>query len=263
MADSETPFGRPSTGGLGTRIVVGLVLAALALAAIYFGGTSFAFLVAAAVLLTFREWAAMHGLARRTYIAGMAVIAAVILLTVLGKPFEALLLLCAGILLLSLVARDPFVGAGIAYAGLPAIALIWLRSDQYGFSLVLWTMALVWATDTCAYFAGRAIGGPKIWPAVSPSKTWAGLIGGMIGAAAVSVAIARWAHWAQPPLVMALLGAALAVVAQAGDFLESWLKRRAGIKDSGNLLPGHGGVMDRIDGLVPVAIVVALWVTMR
>jgi phosphatidate cytidylyltransferase len=124
-------------------------------------------------------------------------------------------------------------------------------------------MGLVWATDIFAYFAGRSIGGPKIWPAVSPNKTWAGLLGGMAAAALFSVVFAGVGNWSQSAITMALVGALLAVVAQAGDFLESWLKRRAGVKDSGTLLRGHGGVMDRVDGLVPVCVVVALWVGLQ
>ncbi|MGL6043523.1 MAG: phosphatidate cytidylyltransferase, partial [Sandaracinobacteroides sp.] len=148
-------------------------------------------------------------------------------------------------------------------AGLPAVALIWLRNQPDGFALVMWTMGIVWATDVFAYFAGRAIGGPKIWPAISPSKTWAGLFGGMVAAAIFSGLFAWGAGWPVDPALQALLGAALAIVAQAGDFFESWLKRRAGVKDSGRFLAAHGGIMDRVDGLVPVACVVALWASLQ
>lgn len=138
---------------------------------------------------------------------------------------------------------------GLPYIILPSIALVAIRAD--GFALALWTMAIVWGTDIGAYAAGRIIGGPKIAPAISPSKTWAGLAGGMIAAGIVGALLAdrellRW------------LGPLLAVLAQAGDFFESWLKRRAGVKDSGAILPGHGGALDRLDGLVPVASVVGL-----
>ncbi len=121
---------------------------------------------------------------------------------------------------------------------------------------------MVWATDIAAFFAGRGMGGPRLAPAISPNKTVAGLIGGVIAAAVAGAVVAvildaRWAADALP-FLLAGLGAILAVLAQAGDLFESWLKRRAGVKDSGTLLPGHGGVLDRLDGLVPVAVVVAL-----
>lgn len=252
---------RKAGGDLGMRIVVGILLAAIAIAAIWFGGWSFTLLIAAATMLAFREWSALTAIGRPWYSIGLILIAAIVVTTAIARPFEALLALCGAILLLSLLARTIWLGAGLSYAAMPAIALVWLREQPDGMALVLWTLALVWMTDICAYFAGRGIGGPKIWPAVSPSKTWAGLGGGMVGAAGFSALFAMAMAW-QHPALYGLIGAILAIVAQAGDFFESWLKRRAGVKDSGNLLPGHGGVLDRIDGLVPVAICVALWVAL-
>lgn len=145
--------------------------------------------------------------------------------------------------------------AGLLYIGLATAILALLRelSELY---LVLTIIGIVIATDTGAYFAGRAIGGPKIAPRISPSKTWAGLAGGMAASAGlvsgVGAYVEGFALW-QP-----LLGALLAVVAQAGDFFESWMKRRAGVKDSGTLIPGHGGLFDRADGLLAVLFAVAL-----
>ncbi|HEX9807430.1 MAG TPA: phosphatidate cytidylyltransferase [Alteraurantiacibacter sp.] len=145
---------------------------------------------------------------------------------------------------------------GAAYIAAAAYALIGFDLEE----LVL-VIGLVIATDTGAYFAGRAIGGPKIAPKISPSKTWAGLTGGMTAAAlwmgAAIYVIASMAESGQPTshvAPFAIGGAVLAVAAQAGDFFESWLKRRAGVKDSSRLIPGHGGVFDRVDGLLPVAI---------
>jgi phosphatidate cytidylyltransferase len=155
-----------------------------------------------------------------------------------------------------------WLGVGLIYAGLPALALLWLRAAPDGLALVIWTMGIVWATDIFAYFAGRAIGGPKLLPSVSPKKTWAGLVGGMAGAAVASVAVANTYGWTTAPVALAFAGALLAVIAQSGDFFESWLKRRAGVKDSGSLIPGHGGVMDRVDGLIPVSCAVALGLVM-
>lgn len=157
--------------------------------------------------------------------------------------------------------------AGGAYIGLAAAGLAGL--DLYHIVAVL---GIVIFTDTCAYFAGRAIGGPKIAPKISPSKTWAGLFGGMAGSAAWLTGYMALAHNSGGAVRLAdtfdigggeavgwaAVGGVLAIAAQMGDFFESWLKRRAGKKDSGNLIPGHGGVFDRIDGLLPVALIVGL-----
>jgi phosphatidate cytidylyltransferase len=145
----------------------------------------------------------------------------------------------------------------VVYVGLPVLALLSIRSHPNGLVLTLWTMALVWACDSGAFFAGRAIGGPKLAPEISPNKTWAGFIGG-IASAAVFAGILYW--FFALPLGLAIATPVLAMLAQAGDLYESHLKRRAGVKDSGNLLPGHGGLMDRLDGLVAVAPFAALLV---
>lgn len=157
-----------------------------------------------------------------------------------------------------LVARIVGIAAATAYVVLAAYSLI---------AMPLWMMVVVVvaviATDVGAYFTGRAIGGPKIAPRISPSKTWAGLIGGMILSGCVlmgEVAVLGAAISGIPILAALVLGAALAVAAQAGDFLESWLKRKAGVKDSSRLIPGHGGVLDRVDGMLPVAIIAGLGV---
>ena len=138
------------------------------------------------------------------------------------------------------------LGLGVLYAGAPAVALFFIRDQYDGINLTLWSLIVVWATDIGAYFAGRGIGG---------NKTWAGLLGGMTAALVISVLLAHPLH---VPLRLASLAGLLAVMAQAGDLFESWLKRRAGVKDSGNLLPGHGGLLDRLDGALPVVTLVAV-----
>lgn len=269
LAGAEPVVARAAGSGLVPRIVVGVFLAALAIADIWVGGLAFTLMIAAGVIVILWEWGAMHAIPTPWRAAGALVLLAVSALAHLGQPQPAVMLLVSAALLavaasiLARLAGKRWLSTGLLYAGLPAIALIWLRNQPDGFALVMWTMGVVWATDILAYFAGRAIGGPKIWPAVSPNKTWAGLLGGMTGAAAFSAAFGAWRAWPQGLATMLLIGAALAVVAQSGDFFESWLKRRAGVKDSGRIFPGHGGMMDRVDGLVPVACLVALWVSMR
>jgi len=149
----------------------------------------------------------------------------------------------------------------LAYVGIGCWTLIWLRAADT--RLALLAIGLVIATDVGAYFAGRAIGGPKIAPKISPSKTWAGLFGGMVLAGLfvtifANTALAEIAAVQKLQIEIVILAAGLAVVAQMGDFLESWLKRRAEVKDSGNLIPGHGGLFDRVDGLIAVLFVLGL-----
>ncbi len=146
---------------------------------------------------------------------------------------------------------------GLPYIALPAASLVWLRANPAsGFETILWLLCIVWATDIGAYAFGRIIGGPKLAPRFSPKKTWAGLIGGMVSAAGVGAGIA--AGWGLSVVGFALLSAVLAVVSQVGDLFESWVKRRFNVKDSSNIIPGHGGVLDRVDGVLPVAVVVAV-----
>lgn len=159
------------------------------------------------------------------------------------------------------VRRIVALALGVLYIGFGAAMIGALGNDELmGFSegrlpwALIGIVAIVIATDTGAYFSGRTIGGPKIAPAISPSKTWAGLLGGMLCAALVVAYISTQDTGMPIPLVGGMIaGALLAVVAQAGDFLESWMKRRAGLKDSGKLIPGHGGLFDRLDGLLAVA----------
>lgn len=144
---------------------------------------------------------------------------------------------------------------GFVYALAAALSLLWVRDRSYdGLALVLWVFVIVWATDIGAYFIGRRIGGPKLAPAISPGKTWAGFYGGI---ACATLAGALWTVVAGLHLVTILLAPLFSVAAQGGDLFESWLKRKAGVKDSGTWLPGHGGIFDRLDGLLPVAILAA------
>ena len=154
--------------------------------------------------------------------------------------------------------RRLWVVLGVIYVTLAVHGLWQVRAlPGNGLLMAAWLFLVVWATDIGAYIFGRTIGGPKIAPSISPSKTWAGLLGGcvfagivMVGMSSLNLGTFDW-HWSG----MALLAVPLVILAQAGDFFESWMKRRAGVKDSGTLIPGHGGLFDRVDGLLPVAIV--------
>jgi len=145
--------------------------------------------------------------------------------------------------------------AGFVYAVLPALALLWIRErDAHGLALLLWAFIVTWSTDIGAYFAGRRFGKHKLAPSISPNKTREGLYGGMVAATLFGGVWALAAGLGKPLLSFPPL---FAIAAQMGDLFESWMKRRAGVKDSGNWLPGHGGVLDRLDGLVPVAVLTA------
>ena len=155
--------------------------------------------------------------------------------------------------------RALWFGLGILYVAIPSMAILWVRDDPVtgqGIEQLAWILALVIATDTGAYAAGRSIGGPKLAPAISPNKTWAGLLGGMASAALVGLVAALWLDLTTPWKLM-ILSAGLAVIEQIGDLLESAFKRRFGIKDSSHIIPGHGGVLDRVDGLLAVSVAVA------
>ena len=278
MSDAATPKG---ASDLPTRFAAGVAMIAVAIAAIYLGGWWFRGLAALAAAVMLIEWADIHRVPRLWAWVGAALIAALLFGAaeylypvdgadwVMDEPtgnivayFDAETLspnwlafaaLIAGSLVVGLASRRAAMIGGFLYVGLPAFALISL--GWVWMVLVLWVFIVTWATDILAYFAGRAIGGPKLAPRISPNKTWAGLVGGVVGAALGGWLVARYFemeplfHW---------LGGPMGLVAQAGDLYESWVKRRAGVKDSGSLLPGHGGVLDRLDGLLAVALAVTL-----
>lgn len=240
------------------RIVVGVILIVVAVAEIWFGGTAFWIFATAAALIMLSEYAGLVKASdhhRRVALYALCIPLGVISPLALGPGFFVFGLLLGMATAIWIVSRSAPLGAGLLYVGLPVFALVFIRALPDGLILTFWALSLVWATDIGAFFAGRSIGGPKIAPSISPNKTWAGLIGGMVAATALALVF----H-AQLGLAMELVVATplLAVAAQAGDFFESWLKRRAGVKDSGNLLPGHGGVLDRLDGVVTSAPLAAL-----
>lgn len=256
---------------LKVRAIAGLVMGAAALALLWLGGLPFLVMTLIIGALVLREWCTITqagtqaGQPRAIYLIALTVLAAGFGLAGAARWPLAFGLACGGGALLwglGLALRQRtlrWVGPGLIYAAAPALALAWLRQLPEGFVIVLWLMVAVVMTDTCAYFAGRRFGGPKLAPRISPKKTWSGLIGGVSGAA-----LSGWVIGALMGLPLAAAGwlaggaAVLAVVSQMGDLGESALKRAFGVKDSGSILPGHGGIMDRVDGLAAAAPVVAL-----
>jgi phosphatidate cytidylyltransferase len=243
------------------RVLSALVLVPIVLAVVWQGGWVLTGFVSLMVALISWEWAELsaqrHG-PQSGRVAGGAVLVVsltAILLIALGRAEAALLCLVGGALLAGLLAWQVgsppvWTGAGVGYVGLPALALVWLRATpELGFAWLLWLLIVVGTTDTAAYFTGRTLGGPRLAPAISPGKTWSGLLGGVLGAVVASVATV-WVIGSERLLQAAGLGALLSLISQLGDLVESALKRSAGIKDSGSLIPGHGGVLDRLDGLL-------------
>ena len=239
MAAAEAPTAKKSD--LGVRTASAVVMAVIAGAALWLGGLVWSCFAVAIMLGVLWEWRCLAtGLTR------------------------------------SGIKRGLWNAGGIAYVGFAAWVLVTLRMRPDGMLGVLQVVSAVIATDIGAYFAGRTLGGPKIAPSISPSKPWAGLIGGMLAAGAVFTGWAAYIRAAtQASLIdlnvpaikdsaapdlwaIALGGALVAVIAQAGDFYESWMKRRAGVKDSSHLIPGHGGLFDRLDGLLAVCFVLGI-----
>ena len=246
------------------RMIASVAMIAVASTAVLLGGIIFWLLAVVIALIMMSEWANLHGAtAREKRIAQMAMsvplaIMAPPSLIIENRDFFAAGLLAGAAFFAVIVTNKRGLGLGVIYCGLPVLALTVLRRQDDGLLLALWALALVWATDIGAFFAGRTIGGPKLAPRISPAKTWAGLIGGMLLASALAVGL----HGYGLPFALVIATPLLAILAQAGDLYESAIKRRAGVKDSGNILPGHGGVLDRLDGLVPVAPIAALLVVL-
>jgi len=243
------------------RVISAIVLAIVVLALTWFGGLPFRLLSAVIALAMFYEWCTMS----RTVSNGgyqwlSAVFLAIpVLALVGGMAASTVWLVLAGAIGVSAIVglirgQGTWTTFGLAYAGLSGISLALLRgSETAGLIAILFLFATVWATDIMAYFVGRAVGGPKLAPAISPGKTWSGAAGGTIGGLVAGVLVAAIAGGTNLA-VMALVALLLSIVSQAGDLFESWVKRRHGVKDSSHLIPGHGGVMDRVDGLVVAAL---------
>jgi phosphatidate cytidylyltransferase len=264
VADAEQPL---RAGWLGTelalRVCSALVLVPLAIGTAYLGGWPFALFWGAAAMGVLWEWTALVARSdqRSVLLTGGAALALAVALVATGHLLAAVVVLAMGAIgaaSLALAERRTWVAGGIPYAGALALAPIVLRADdEHGFLAMIFLFAIVWTTDISAYFIGRAFGGPKLVPQVSPNKTWAGAIGGLIASVVVAVAVAKLAALTAL-FALAMLAVVLSVSAQGGDAFESFLKRRFHAKNSSRLIPGHGGLMDRLDGFVSASVAAAL-----
>jgi phosphatidate cytidylyltransferase len=252
------------------RIVSGIVLAAVTLGATWAGGTVFQLLSVAIALLVYHEWSTIIRLGERDFQGNafgwlsQAVIAALILF---DNAQLALLALAAfavvGAIWVALRSGSWWLPGGIVYAGLTGISLSAIRGDSdIGLVAMIFIFAVVWGTDILAYFIGRAIGGPKLAPRISPGKTWSGAIGGAVSGVIAGVVVFL-SHFSMDDVRIPLLALAVSVASQIGDLFESYIKRRFGVKDSSRLIPGHGGVMDRVDGLVFACFAALLFVLVQ
>jgi phosphatidate cytidylyltransferase len=249
---------------LGPRVVSAIVMVAAAALTLYFGGLAFVLFWLLAGCAINWEWQNLVGGEHRPWrvaLGGLAVVAA----AMLGRNGLAVYAALLTVVIASAAAalagpeRRLWAAAGVVYASAPVFAVCWLReSPQFGLLAIAFLFAVVWGTDIFAYFGGRLIGGPKLWPRVSAGKTWSGTITGVVSGAALGLATVYFGGGpALAGVPTFLVGLAAAAVSQMGDLAESSVKRRYGVKDSSQLIPGHGGVMDRLDGFIFASVLVA------
>jgi phosphatidate cytidylyltransferase len=259
---SGKPGTHPQKSETATRVASAVVLAAIALGAVMASPWTFVVLVIVAGVTVAWEWGRLvrgRGFDRVGWIQAAAV-AAVAIFIALDRPDLALIAIAAAIagIWVSCPSSESLGWsiAGLAYAALPTWGLVWLRSDKaLGATALFYLFAVAWTTDTASYVGGKLIGGPKLAPSISPKKTWSGLIIGTLAPALIGYAFAFMLKGSSR---LALVSVVLAVACQIGDLVESAVKRRFGAKDMSHLIPGHGGLLDRIDGLLFAAIVAAL-----
>jgi phosphatidate cytidylyltransferase len=272
---AEGPARSRTSSELALRILSGLVLAVAVLAATFWGGLPFALIWAVAAGGVAYEWQSLtdqQNLVRpRAHAVALLVAAAALALHLAGALIAGLLIaaaaLLAGIGWSSGKGKRAARAGGIFYAAVIAIVPVAAREGEWGLLLVLWMFAVVWTTDVLAYACGRLIGGPKLWPRISPKKTWSGFLGGVAAGAFAGWLVAGtsliggsapFATW-----IIVIASALAAIASQAGDLAESALKRRVGVKDSGSIIPGHGGLMDRLDAFWAVSLLVGLGLLIR
>lgn len=255
-----------SSRNLLMRVIAALVLAPLAIAIAYAGGWLWAALVTLAAIGLYVEWLMIVGAVRERRVVGLGVVALAVAGFCLGfgRIDASLIVLALGFAAVAFFSpeRRVWTATGFAYAAAAEIASVLVRLDRIeGFAALTLVLLVVWVTDIGGYFAGRGIGGPKLWPRVSPKKTWAGAIGGFVASLVVAAGFVLFGLGKVGPLL--LLGAVLSVASQLGDLFESAVKRRFGVKDSSHIIPGHGGLMDRLDGFVAAVVMAAIFGFLR
>jgi phosphatidate cytidylyltransferase len=256
-----------STGDLGKRVASGIVMALLAVGVVVLGGWPFVLFWAAAAVGIFWEWSAIvAGGAVASRVVGVAALITAALAAGTGQIYVAVMALAAGAAAVAAACapgRRGWGAAGVAYAGIVLIAPVALRRDrELGLLAMLFLFAVVWSTDILGYFVGRTVGGPRLAQRISPKKTWSGAGAGALGALAAGIAVVYIAG--DPALLPATCVAfVLSIASQAGDLFESAVKRRFGVKDASHVIPGHGGLMDRLDGFIAASGVAALVGIMR
>jgi phosphatidate cytidylyltransferase len=248
------------------RVMAALVLAPLAIAIAYAGGWLWAALVTLAAIGLYVEWLMIVDGAREKRVVASGIVALAITGFCLGsgRLDAALVVLAFGLVAVALLSpeRRHWTATGFVYAAAAEVASILVRLDQTsGFAALMLVLLVVWVTDIGGYFAGRGLGGPKLWPRVSPKKTWAGAIGGFAASLVIAAGAAAIGAGKMGPLL--LLGAALSITSQLGDLFESAVKRRFGVKDSSHIIPGHGGLLDRLDGFVAAVVLAAIFGFLR
>lgn len=248
------------------RVIAALVLAPLAIALAYAGGWMWNCLVTLAAIGLYVEWLMVVGAA--AYVGAM--VSGIVALAIIGFCFNfgwvnvAFLFGILGLAWVALLASEKrgWAAAGFVYAAAAQVASVLVRQDPTnGFSALMFVLLVVWGADIGGYFAGRIIGGPKLWPRVSPKKTWAGALGGSGASLLIAAGFAVLEFGKIGPLLA--LAALLSVISQLGDLFESAVKRRFGVKDSSHLIPGHGGLMDRLDGFVAAIVIAAIFGLLR
>ena len=249
---------------LGVRAASAVVLIPAAVAAVYFGGWVLLLLVAVSVSLLALEWGGMSAPGAPIRVAAAVTVAILVALfaAYYGHYRSAWVLGAVGALVAAVVGRSlserpADTAYGVVYIAPAAIALFWMRNMPHGISWTIMLFAVTWAADIFAFAVGSAVKGPKLWPRFSPNKTWSGFFGGLVGAMVTAMLVSRFTDAKLTFLAAALVGVAGGLATMAGDLWESMLKRRFGVKDSGDLIPGHGGLLDRVDGLMFAVVVVA------